>query len=301
MRQETGNIFIGFLLAMSLSLLLLAGMYDSIVVLQRQCLQQQQKLQQTEMLNLALKELNNAIVSVNLSSCGNILSLRGSENDVTGPASKVLLSLPIAVFSAEDAIADAWHLHTQGSGQISQDSPILVIQSSLPEHFYSQNTIASNSTEILLNSSRGIHPGDNVILCDCHHLLIDSVLSVHAHSVILKMPTSYQMPVGTEVRIYQLSAYYIGQTLRLNPEGNRITALYRMNTFGKREELFPEISHMKIVAGMTEKVGGEVTDHILAAQVPNWDRVTNLNIILQSANVRVRPVSQLFLLKSKNV
>lgn len=74
--------------------------------------------------------------------------------------------------------------------------------------------------------------------------------------------------------------YFVGDTHRLNSQGEKIYALYQKPSDGDREELVQGVSQLKIQYALRDDTGKNVASYESAQNVNNWSKVVAVNFSL---------------------
>jgi prepilin-type N-terminal cleavage/methylation domain-containing protein len=79
-------------------------------------------------------------------------------------------------------------------------------------------------------------------------------------------------------------AYFIGDTDRLNSQGEKIYALFQKPLGGNREELISGISEMRIEYGLMDSKGENISVYVASQSITDWSKVlaVHINLIFDS-------------------
>ncbi len=96
--------------------------------------------------------------------------------------------------------------------------------------------------------------------------------------------------------------YYIANTNRRNPRGQRIFSLYAKPIGGRRQELIAGVTKMKVIYGVTSKSRQGGIRYLIGSEINDWSRVNSVEISLLLSsinNVTKTPQTYFFSGKTK--
>ncbi len=245
--QHRGQSLIEVMLALSISLILLLSGYAALQTAEYQWAEAQQRVDQHDQQLTAVLLLQRAVEQAGLMPFGEVAAADYDVNLLGDTTGRIIFpGNSVIIYKPKDASKiKAWGLLKPGSGQWLKTSDVLVVYSLSIGQTLAQKA-NKRAKNITLKEPLSLQPGDVVVLTNPQHQLIDSVVAVFGRQVTLAQPLPMGLVANTRVNYLQSTAYYIGNTMRLNL-GKAIPALYAQDLSGIRYELVPDIAAFNVM------------------------------------------------------
>ncbi len=280
MKNQNGLTMIELLIAITISMMILAGVTEAYLVAQKNWRMQQLLSQLQDNGYLALHFLSQDIRAAGYIGCARLTDNLPLQNTTTA----VLQRNNITV--GYRGIGTQWipALPQALSGVVKPGSDVITVRKVSADHGILLKAMTDANT-LLIDNIQKFSAGDSVIINDCKHAAIFSLSQVterFAEQVIttpIKLNILYAPPA--EVSKLEVVHYFIGKTNRQDEHHQAIYALYRFAEGGRKMELVEGIDNMQV--RYFEKTNSHWVMNS-ADQVSDWSQVKAVDITLQIQN-----------------
>lgn len=117
-----------------------------------------------------------------------------------------------------------------------------------------------------------------IIGYDSEHLPSGFQIEVKPDTDVMTVTSCTNNQSNSESLSLVQMAYFVGDTHRVNSQGEKIYALFQKPFNGNREELVPGISQMKVQYGILDSTGNNVEEYLSDKEVTDWSKVVAVYI-----------------------
>lgn len=275
--NETGFSLVEILVAMAVSVFLLAGIYATYIANKKTFAYQEGMARLQENIRMALYQLNHDIRMAGYIGCPNWRDINIHSGEDT-------------LFS-ESTMIVGWH-NNRSTASISLpsliqqravvSSDILLIQEMEPD---TTDITQVDKNQIKITGKTHFKENENIIIANCHHVDLTQINNIIYHKPYTFLTVTSNLQNANYAQTAQAGKfltlyYYIGKTNRKNSAGNFIYALYQQeNGSTKPAEIVEGVENMHLYFGVLAADHSQL-NYFTADTVSDWTQIYSVKVVL---------------------
>lgn len=284
--RQAGMTLVEILVSITISLLLLAGVLQIFISSKTTYRVQEGLSRLQENGRFAIGTLARDIRMAGFQGCTNLEALEPNIIAQNPPAN--------LVFSLSDFLDGVDNAGAGNSFGAVEGTDVLVLRGASPSGINLWGNLGAVNANIQIDENRpGFEAGEILFITDCTDADIFKATSVsegggtvtiaHATSTNTTQNLSKAYKEDAMIMAFRHSAYYVGDTGRINAVGNNILALFRENLDGSSDELIEGVEDMQIEYGVDSDGDLAADVYSTATTVNNgsdWENVVAVRVAL---------------------
>ncbi len=289
-QHQQGLSMIELLISITLGIILMAAVLQLFVGNKQSYRTQDAQTRMQENARFAKHVLDRDIRMAGFQGCSN--STDYLPTILVNPATTAPFSNDEVVMGYE-SVGNTWtpSLPTSLAGRVAPGTDVVVVRKASGERAHLTADMASPAAALQVDNRINIVNNDILFVTDCENADIFRVtgasgspfLVSHSNSGNSSNSLSKAYSSDAQVNRYESFAYYIGDTGRVNDQGNAIFALFRQDINGNNDEIADGIENMKITYGVDSTSDGAADRYLGASNVNSaalWPQVVSVNVAM---------------------
>lgn len=299
--KQLGVSLVELMVAIALGLFLVAGLGQLFVKNKQTFTATDGIARMQENARYALYILNTDLRMAGYEGCRTMLRLTPTIL-VTAPPASMLLN-PTNMIGGYLGTTGGWNpalptwLTNNGTIAFAPQTDVIFSRKASATAANVTTNMTTSSDNITVTNTVNFQPNDLLFISDCQSADVfqatnGTTATNITHSTTSNTTSNFSKLYLTDAQVsrYELNAYYIKNTGRVNSKGLPILALFRQSSNGAEEELVEGVENMKVTYGIDTNADG-AADQFLTADAVNlnnyWGQVVSLKV-----NILVNTIEQ---------
>ncbi|MCL5261544.1 MAG: PilW family protein [Gammaproteobacteria bacterium] len=277
MNRKKSNGFTIFetMFALGLGVIILAGVFAVYLSAKKLFQFQERIFTEQAKLNFVTYTLWQNIGMAGYAGCANIQKLKLSDHTNFN-------------FSFANALQgyDSNNLPSYLIDKVRSHTDVFVVKKANGDITRVTENVSRNATTIKVMQNPATQDNSVVLVSDCENADLTTATNLLGQIVILKDKLAHDYYAGlAEAARFDETAYFIGDSARVDDSGNEIYCLYMLINQGNKQELAEGVDNMQVSYGVARTHLNKVDSYLNADTVTKlklWEKVLSVKILLHT-------------------